>query len=254
MIMNHFFSLLWQGWVHRHLKIWGWIFGMGRQQHTGAVPQMPPQGSVTMLKWQSMSECLYIFFLFFYLLPSWNESCLHLFCIIEETLLTLIPLHVFSAHRYTEEWRKVDYCTGITHTYCDLSSLIHEYNIGYKVKVQLVVGKDASTWRKKKFLLNTSRCGEKSVPKTLKRWLVELLLFILPIIYLAGKLRPPIFTLIPTSSSLTVLVHQKPILFKLFPFGVIYKVYLEQRGEDKKVIINSVGGHMRQTSTKDDSL
>lgn len=141
---------------------------MGRQQHTGAIPQMSPQASVTMLKWQSMSECLYICFLFSFIcfLPE-LQSCLFI-CIIQENQMTFIPPHIFSAHRYTDEWKKVDYCTGITHTYCNLSSLIHEYNIGYKVKVQLVVGMNASVWIKKKFLLNTSRCSEKSAPKTLK--------------------------------------------------------------------------------------
>lgn len=84
-------------------------------------------------------------------------------------------------------------------------------------------------------------------------WLCYYHLF-LPIICLAGKLRPPSFTLWPTSSSLTVFVHQKPILLKLFPFGVIYNVYLEQEGEDKKVIINNVWSHMRQLLIKDDSL
>lgn len=91
-------------------------------------------------------------------------------------LLTLILLHVvFFVHSYLNEWEKVVSCTGITHTYCDLSGVIHEYNMGYKVKVQLVVGQNASAWTKKKFLPNTSRCGLKSLPRTVKLWLVELL-------------------------------------------------------------------------------
>lgn len=99
-------------------------------------------------------------------------------CIIQENLLTFISLHLFCARRYTDEWKKVDYCTDIMHTYCNLSSLIHDYNIGYKVKVQLVVGANASAWIRRKFLPNTSRCGEKSAPKTLQLWLVVLLSFI----------------------------------------------------------------------------
>lgn len=92
--------------------------------------------------------------------------------------MTPFPLYVFSADRYTDKWRTVDYCTGITHTECDLSSLIHEYDIGYKVKVQLVVGRNASAWKKEKFLPKASRCSEKSASKTPKLWLVELLLLI----------------------------------------------------------------------------
>lgn len=92
--------------------------------------------------------------------------------------MTPFPLCVFSAHRYTDKWSTVDYCTGITRTECDLSSLIHEYDIGYKVKVQLVVGRNASAWKKEKFLPKASRCGEKSASETLKLWLVELLLLI----------------------------------------------------------------------------
>lgn len=131
-------------------------------------PTNAPPGlryNVEMAKYVSISIC--------FLLEM--QSCLF-FCIIQEHLWTLIPPHVFSAHRYTDEWNKVDYCTDITDTSCDLSSLIREYNIGYKVKVQLVVGVNSSAWIKKKFLPNTSRCGERS--KTLTLWLVVFLSFI----------------------------------------------------------------------------
>lgn len=50
-----------------------------------------------------------------------------------------------------------------------------------------------------------------------------------------GGLTPPSFTLWATASSLTVRVHEKPILRKLFPYGLIYTIYLEERGQDKKV-------------------
>ncbi|TNN01826.1 hypothetical protein fugu_011208 [Takifugu bimaculatus] len=105
---------------------------------------------------------------------------------------------------YSKPWEKVVNCTGITHTYCDLSGLIHDYTVGYKVQVQLVAGQSSSIWIKTKILLNKS------------------------------NLRPPTFTLYPTSSSLTVHVHKKPILSILFPYGVIYTINLEQRGEDEK--------------------
>lgn len=152
-------------------------------------------------------------------------------------LLFFNPLCVFSAHSYSHlgEWLKVNQCTGITHTHCDLTSFIQDYSLGYKVKVQLVVGKTASAWTKKKFVPNSSMCGSKSLPKTQKLRLGGVIIHHSS---LAGKLRPTTFTLRPTSSSLTVLVHQKPILFKLFPFGFTYTIYLEQRGEDNKVITN----------------
>ncbi|XP_070762281.1 interleukin-10 receptor subunit alpha [Enoplosus armatus] len=106
--------------------------------------------------------------------------------------------------KYTGEWANVDSCTGTTKTYCDLSSLIHDYDAGYKVRVQLVAGDDVSEWTGKKFLPNTS------------------------------ELQPPSFTLWATSSTLTVYVHQKPILRKLFPYGLTYTIYLEERGQDTK--------------------
>lgn len=67
--------------------------------------------------------------------------------------------------------------------------------------------------------------------------------------YLSGKLRPPSITLRPTSNSLTVDVHQKPILLKLFPYGVVYTVYLELEGESNKVIINEMFSQRRDLHT-----
>lgn len=64
---------------------------------------------------------------------------------------------LFSALRYTGDWAMVSTCTGITRTYCDLSSLINDYGIGYKVKVQLTKGEDSSAWTMKKFLPNRSK-------------------------------------------------------------------------------------------------
>lgn len=98
--------------------------------------------------------------------------------IMQEKLLTFILLRVFSAHSYSKPWEKVVNCTGITHTYCDLSGLIHDYTMGYKVQVQLVAGQRSSIWIKKKILLNTSRCSVESAPRAMTLWLVELLLFI----------------------------------------------------------------------------
>lgn len=105
------------------------------------------------------------------------QSCVFI-CIIEENLLTLILPHGFSAHRYTADWDKVNNCTNITHTSCDLSKLTQDYSMPYKVRVQLVVGKNESAWIRRRFLPVESRCSEKSAPKTVKLWLAVLLLFI----------------------------------------------------------------------------
>lgn len=48
----------------------------------------------------------------------------------------------------------VQSCTGITQTYCELSSLIDNYRTAYRVKVQLVDGVNQSAWTSKKFLPN----------------------------------------------------------------------------------------------------
>lgn len=77
--------------------------------------------------------------------------------IIHQFLYFLLVTSEFSVLRYNEEWAVVTSCTGITHTYCDLSSLIHDYRTGYKVKVQLVAGDNKSVWTIKKFLPNTSK-------------------------------------------------------------------------------------------------
>ncbi|XP_078102309.1 interleukin-10 receptor subunit alpha isoform X4 [Sander vitreus] len=106
--------------------------------------------------------------------------------------------------KYTGNWAIVDSCKGINQTYCDLSSLVDDYRAGYKVKVQLVAGNDTSLWTTKKILPNTS------------------------------KFQPPSFTLWATSSTLTVYVHPKPILKKMFPFGLTYTIYLEETGQNKK--------------------
>ncbi|XP_026154648.1 interleukin-10 receptor subunit alpha [Mastacembelus armatus] len=108
--------------------------------------------------------------------------------------------------KYYDEWARVDSCTGIIKTYCDLSNLIHDYRGSYKVRVQLVAGDDTSPWTKKKFLLTES------------------------------ELQPPSFSLQATSSTLTIYIYQKPILRKLFPYGLTYSIYLEEKGQNNKNI------------------
>ncbi|KAG7238734.1 hypothetical protein INR49_031250 [Caranx melampygus] len=106
--------------------------------------------------------------------------------------------------RLNGEWAVVESCTGITKSYCELSSFIQNYNDYYKVKVQLVAGEDKSKWISKKVRPNES------------------------------ELMPPSFTLLATSSSLAVHVHQKPILKKIFPFGLTYTIFLEEKGTVNK--------------------
>ncbi|XP_053177000.1 interleukin-10 receptor subunit alpha [Scomber japonicus] len=107
--------------------------------------------------------------------------------------------------KYVGEWAMVASCTGIKETYCDLSSFIHDYTVAYKFRVQLVAGDKESAWtRKKKFSLNES------------------------------KLQPPSFTLWATSSTLAVYIHEKPILHKIFPWGLTYNITLEERGKHSK--------------------
>uniref|UniRef100_UPI0037E83B9B interleukin-10 receptor subunit alpha n=1 Tax=Semicossyphus pulcher TaxID=241346 RepID=UPI0037E83B9B len=110
--------------------------------------------------------------------------------------------------KYIGAWETVESCTAILRTSCDLSSRIHDYSAAYKVRVQLVAGVDVSEWTVKlKFLPNTS------------------------------KLSPPSFTWLATSSTQRLCVYQKPILRKLFPYGVVYTIYLEETGEENKTTI-----------------
>ncbi|XP_017284462.1 interleukin-10 receptor subunit alpha [Kryptolebias marmoratus] len=106
--------------------------------------------------------------------------------------------------KYFDQWAEVTSCTKITNTYCHLSSLIKDYSTKYKVRVQLVKGDKTSTWAQKPFLPNRS------------------------------GLLPPSFNLWATSSTLTVQVHEKPILKKLFPYGVRYTIHMEEKGQDNK--------------------
>lgn len=109
--------------------------------------------------------------------------------------------------RHAGDWTAVHKCTNITETFCDLTDLINDYEAVYKVRVQLEAGYARSEWTlKKKILPNSS------------------------------KLQPPTFTMWATSTTLTVHINQKPILRKLFPFGITYTIYLEAKGQNKTTI------------------
>ncbi|XP_071351871.1 interleukin-10 receptor subunit alpha [Trachinotus anak] len=106
--------------------------------------------------------------------------------------------------KYIGEWAKVESCTGTINLYCDLSSFIHNYIDVYKVRVQLVTGDEKSAWIWTKVRPNES------------------------------ELQPPSFTLFATSSTISVYVHRKAILRRLFGFGLTYTIYLEERGQYNK--------------------
>ncbi|KAM6933267.1 interleukin-10 receptor subunit alpha [Xenentodon cancila] len=118
------------------------------------------------------------------------------------------PVDTPSDFRYNSNvWTPVSGCMMITRCFCDLTSLIDDYRVGYKVRVQLVTGGQKSAWIIRKFLPNTS------------------------------GLLPPSFSLWATSNTLGVNVHEKPILKKLFPFGVTYTIYLEETDQENKITI-----------------
>ncbi|XP_072319438.1 interleukin-10 receptor subunit alpha [Eucyclogobius newberryi] len=104
---------------------------------------------------------------------------------------------------YKGTWTLVTKCTHITQRFCDLSHLIEDYFGIYKVRVQMEAGGVHSEWKPKKILPNS------------------------------GDLQPPSFTMWATSSTLTIHMHQKPILKKLFLFGISYTIYLEDKEQNK---------------------
>ncbi|XP_033832980.1 interleukin-10 receptor subunit alpha [Periophthalmus magnuspinnatus] len=109
--------------------------------------------------------------------------------------------------RYAGEWMGVNKCTKITESFCDLTHRIEDHMGIYKVRVQLVAGGAHSEWRLiKKILPNSS------------------------------ELQPPSFTMWATSSILTVRIHEKPILRKLFLFGIIYTIYLVEKEQNKTTV------------------
>uniref|UniRef100_A0AAV2IZK5 Fibronectin type-III domain-containing protein n=1 Tax=Knipowitschia caucasica TaxID=637954 RepID=A0AAV2IZK5_KNICA len=108
---------------------------------------------------------------------------------------------------YAGEWKPVKKCTNISKTFCDLSNLIEDYLGSYKVRVQLEESGVHSEWTpKKKILPNLS------------------------------ELQPPSFTMWATSSTLTINIHKKPVLRKIFLFGITYTIYLVEKQQNKSTI------------------
>ncbi|KAJ3590264.1 hypothetical protein NHX12_008218 [Muraenolepis orangiensis] len=119
-------------------------------------------------------------------------------------------------------WTSVSHCEMIGVTFCDLSGLIHNYRARYRVRVHATTANGVSKWAVlKKVLPNES------------------------------KLSPPSFTLRATSSSLAVAVDEKPVLRKLFEFGVTYTVFLAEIGKENKTTmayLNNAAAEGRTTT------
>uniref|UniRef100_A0A8C6TUQ9 Fibronectin type-III domain-containing protein n=1 Tax=Neogobius melanostomus TaxID=47308 RepID=A0A8C6TUQ9_9GOBI len=98
-----------------------------------------------------------------------------------------------------EDWTVVDNCSNITNNFCDISNYIEDFYGKYKVRVQREAGAIRSNWKQK-------RVDPKSTPS---------------------------FTMWATSSTLTIHIHQKPILQKIYSFGVTYTIFLEEKGQNK---------------------
>ncbi|XP_012732914.2 interleukin-10 receptor subunit alpha [Fundulus heteroclitus] len=120
-------------------------------------------------------------------------------------------------------WDNVSNCWGITKNYCLIDPQIYEYTDAYIVRVQLVKGDQKSAWKRTtRFYVNQ------------------------------GDLLPPSFTLRATSSTLAVYVHEKPILRKIYPYGVAYTLYLEEIGQENKtttVYVRDDEGEDQRTKT-----
>ncbi|CAB1347615.1 unnamed protein product [Coregonus sp. 'balchen'] len=120
----------------------------------------------------------------------------------------LAQYQVQMARYVNSNWTNVTSCDRTQLAYCDLSYLIDDFVMVYKVRVRLVTENSISAWsRWKRFNPRES------------------------------KLQHPSSTLLATSSSVTVSVHRKPLLKKIFPFGLTYTIYLQGRGQDNKVLI-----------------
>lgn len=105
--------------------------------------------------------------------------------------------------RFAGKWEAVTKCAYIAKTRCYLSDLIKDYSTDYKVRVQLTAGDAQSDWTAKKVLPNSS------------------------------ELQSPTFTMWATSGTLTVHIHQKPVLKQIFQFGITYSIYLEEKEKNK---------------------
>lgn len=106
--------------------------------------------------------------------------------------------------KYANQWTALLSCYGSAHTFCDLTGFIEDYRAKYRLRVQMVADNDTSAWKGFWFYPNKS------------------------------ELQPPSFTLWATSSTITVSIHDKPILKQLFPYGLLYTLYLEERGQEIK--------------------
>ncbi|KAL0972885.1 hypothetical protein UPYG_G00196050 [Umbra pygmaea] len=109
------------------------------------------------------------------------------------------------------QWTNVTSCENIKFTHCDLTHLIDDYKDKYKVRVRLVTKDGLSAWSP------TKRFTSKET-----------------------KLQFPSSTILATLNSVTVKVHKKPLLLRIFPYGLIYIVYLEERCPENKTTMQEL--------------
>ncbi|KAJ7990381.1 hypothetical protein DPEC_G00299700 [Dallia pectoralis] len=100
------------------------------------------------------------------------------------------------------EWINVTSCENTQLTHCDLTRHIHNYIYLYKARIRLITQNGTSPWSAVK------RFNPKNT-----------------------KLRFPSSTLLTTSTSVTVQVQQKPLLKRIFSYGLSYTVYLKLENE-----------------------
>ncbi|XP_056138797.1 interleukin-10 receptor subunit alpha [Lampris incognitus] len=111
---------------------------------------------------------------------------------------------------------------GIMTTDCNLTDLIGDYSSAYDIRVQLLSGGSVSNWT----------VVQRFYPKN-------------------SKLHPPSFTILAISSKLVVNIHTKPIMKKLFPFGMTYTIFLDDKEEDNKTTIAELrDNRMKDEGTK----
>ncbi|KAI1903865.1 hypothetical protein AGOR_G00031620 [Albula goreensis] len=98
-------------------------------------------------------------------------------------------------------WTTVPGCAWTQATCCVLSDVMSEPLARYFVRVRMVSNYSTSQWTRRKRLSLAD-----------------------------SELLPPALSLTATSSSVKVKVHTKPILKRIFPFGLLYTIYLRETG------------------------
>ncbi|XP_010871396.2 interleukin-10 receptor subunit alpha [Esox lucius] len=105
-------------------------------------------------------------------------------------------------------WKNVTSCGNTQETHCDLTRYIEDPKQLYKVRVGLITENGNLTW---------------STPKRFNPKDTQLLI--------------PSSTVLLTSTSVIVRVYRKPLLKRIYPFGLLYTVHLQERGLQNKTTV-----------------